>query len=96
MSNTGSDKLPNASTNGNGYSHICASCDLISTLDHVIGRKKSDVQTRYEINENDENDQTSDYSNIEIPDISAPSLRYKWAIINIICLREFSFLLTKK
>ena len=59
-------------------------------------KKITDVQTRYEINENDENDQTSDYSNIEIPDISAPSLRYKWAIINIICLREFSFLLTKK
>ena len=67
MSNTGSDRLANASTDANGDSHVC-----------YLKNKITDVQTPYERKEDKANDQTSDDSNIEIQDISTQSLRYKW------------------
>ena len=94
MSNTGSDRLANASTDANGDSHICAECNRRFRTNRDLNQhrrlcylknKITHVQTPYERNEGDANDQTSDDLNIEIPDISTPSLRYKWAIIKIIC-----------
>ena len=87
MSNTGSDRLPKASTDANGDSHICAECDRRFRTNRGLNRhlrscylknKMTNVQTSYERNEDDAKDQTSDDSNIEIPDISTLSLRYKW------------------
>ena len=90
MSNTGSDRLANASTDANGDSHVCAECDrsfrtnrgLNQHLKHLrscyLKNKITDVQTPYERKEDEANDQTSDDSNIEIQDISTPSLQYKW------------------
>ena len=54
-----------------------------------------DVQTPYERKEDEKNDLVSDNSNIEIPDISTPSLRYKWGNYKVICfshLRKNSIL----
>ena len=54
-----------------------------------------DVQTPYERKEDEKNDLVSDNSNIEIPDISTPSLWYKWANYKVICffhLRKNSIL----
>ena len=89
MSNTGSDRLANASTDANGDSHVCAECDrsfrtnrgLNQHLKHLrscyLKNKITDVQTPYERKEDEANDQTSDDSNIEVHDISTPSLRYE-------------------
>ena len=60
-----------------------------------LNNKITDVQALYERNKDDEKDQTPEDSNIEIPDISTPSLPYR-AIIKIICLREIYLSLTKK
>ena len=86
MSNTG---LAKASTDTNGDSHIyaCANCDQRFRTNRGLNQhlrscylknKISNVQTPYERNEGDAKDQTFDDSNIEIPDISTPSLRCKW------------------
>ena len=88
MSNTGSDKFTNATTNANGDFHICdefdwRSCTNRGFNEHLrscyLKKKITYVQSPHERNEGDRNDQTSDDSNIEIPHISTPSLRYKWA-----------------
>ena len=104
MSNTGSDRLANASADGNGDSHVCAECDRLFRTNRVLNQhlrscylknKTTDVQTPYERNEDKSNDQTTDDSNIEIQDISTPSL-INGAIIKITCLREIHLSLTKK
>ena len=86
MSNTGSDRLANASTDANGDSHVRAEYyqpfrtnrGLNQHLRSCYRKKKTtDVQTPYERKEDEANDQTSDDSNIEVHDISTPSLRYK-------------------
>ena len=86
MSNTGSDRLTNASTDANRDSHICAKCGQRFCINRgltqhlrscYLNNKITDVQTPYEKNEDKANNQLSDDSNIEIPDISTPSLRYK-------------------
>ena len=43
-----------------------------------LKNKITNVQIPYERNKDNANDQTPDDSNIEISDISTPSLRYKW------------------
>ena len=43
-----------------------------------LKNKSTDVQTPYERKEDEANNQKSDDSNIEIQNISTPSLRYKW------------------
>ena len=90
ISNTGSDRLANASTDANGDSHVYAECDrsfrtnrgLNQHLKHLrscyLKNKITDVQPPYERKEDEANDQISDDSNIEIWDISTQSLRYKW------------------
>ena len=87
MSNTGSYRLTNASVDANGDSHICVECDqhfhtnkgLNQHLRSIhLKNKTTDVQTPYEANQDDASDQPSDDSNIETPDISTPSLWYKW------------------
>ena len=104
MSNTRFDRLASTSTDANGDFDICADChrrvrtnrDLNQRLiSCYLKNKITDVQAPYERNKDDENDQTPEDSNIEIPDISTPSLPYR-AIIKIICLREIYLLLTKK
>ena len=102
MSNTGSDKLANASTDANGDSHVCAECDRRFRTNRGLNQhlrlcylknKITDVQTTYERKEDKANDQTSDDSHFEIQlnhcDING-------AIIKIICLREIYLSLTKK
>ena len=74
MSNTQSEQLDSASTDANGDSHICAECNRRLRTNRGFN-KITDVQTPYDRNEDDDKDQTSDDSNIEIPDISTPSLR---------------------
>ena len=73
MTNTESDRLANASTDANGEFHICGECDR--------RRKTKSLMFKHHMKEKEDeaNDQTSDDSNIEIPDISTPSLRYKWS-----------------
>ena len=102
MSNTGSDRLANASTDANGDSHVCAECDRRFRTNrglnqHLRSRylknKITDVQTPYERKEDKANDQTSDDSNIEIQDMHC---NINGAIIKIICLREIYLSLTKK
>ena len=87
MSNTGSDKLANASTDANGDSHVCAECDRRFRTNRGLNQhlrlcylknKITDVQTPYERKEDKANDQTSGDSNIGIHDILTPSLQYKW------------------
>ena len=87
MSNTGSERLANASADANGDSHVCAECDRRFLTNRGLNqhprscylkKKITDVQAPYERNEDEANDQTSDDSNIEIQDISTQSLRYKW------------------
>ena len=104
MSNTRFDRLASASTDANGHFHICADChqrvrtnrDLNQRLiSCYLKNKITNVQALHERNKDDENDQTPKDSNIEIPDISTPSLPYR-AIIKIICLREIYLSLTKK
>ena len=88
MSNTGSDSLANTSTDANRDSHVRVKCDRRFNQ-HLrscyLKNKIIDVQTPsernqtpYERNKDEANNQTSDDSNIEIPDISTLSLRYKW------------------
>ena len=102
MSNTGSDRLANASTDANGDSHVCAECNRRFRTNRGLNQhlrscylknKITDVQTPYERKEDEANDQTSDDSHIEIQlnhcDING-------AIIKIICLREIYLSLTKK
>ena len=74
MSNTESEQLADASTDANGDSHICAECNRHFRTNRGLN-KITDAQTPYDRNEDDDKDQTSDDSNIEIPDISTPSLR---------------------
>ena len=87
MSNTGSERLANASADANGDSHVCAECDRRFLTNRGLNqhpgscylkKKITDVQTPYERKEDEANDQTSDDSNIEIQDISTQSRRYKW------------------
>ena len=83
MSNTGCDKLANASTDENQDSRMCAECDQRFRTNRGLNQhlrscylmsKITDVQTLYERKEGDAKYQTSDGSNIEIPGISTPSL----------------------
>ena len=87
MSNTGSDRSANASTDANGGSHVCAECNQRFRTNRGLNQhfrscylknKINDVQKPYEKKKDGANDQTSDDSNIEIQDIPAQSLRYKW------------------
>ena len=87
MSNTGSDRLVNTSTDANGDSHVCAKCDRCFRTNRGLNQhlrscylknKITDVQTPYERKEDKANDQTSGDSNIGIHDILTPSLQYKW------------------
>ena len=87
MSNTGSDRSANASTDANGGSHVCAECNQRFRTSRGLNQhfrscylknKINDVQKPYEKKKDGANDQTSDDSNIEIQDITAQSLRYKW------------------
>ena len=80
MSNTGSDRLVNTSTDANGDSHVCAKCDRCFCMNRGLNQhlrscylknKITDVQTPYERKEDKANDQTY---------ISTLSLRYKWGI----------------
>ena len=89
MSNTGSDRLAKASTDANRDSHIWAECDRCFRTNRglnqhlrscYLNNKIIDVQSPYERNKDEANDLTSDDLNIEILDISTPSLRYKWRI----------------
>ena len=102
MSNTRSDRFANSSTDANGDFHICVECDRHFCTNRgrnqhlrlcYLKNKIIDVQTPYERNEDDANDQTPDDSNIEIPGNSTSDilLRYKWAIIKINFLREIYF-----
>ena len=43
-----------------------------------LKNKITDVQAPYKRNEDEANDQPLDDSNIDIPDISTPSMLYKW------------------
>ena len=81
MSNAGSDRLANASTDANGDSHVYADSDRrfrknrgLNTLGNVIWRKKSLMFKHYlyESNKVDANDETPEDSNIEIPNVSTP------------------------
>ena len=83
MSNTGSDRLANTSTDTNGDSHGCADCDRRFRTNRGLNQhlrlcylknKSTDVQTPYERKEDEANNQKSDDSNIEIQNISTPSL----------------------
>ena len=87
MSNTGSDRLANASTDANGDSHVCAKCDRCFLKNRGLNQhlrscylksKITGVQTPYGRKEDEANGQTSDDPNIEIQDISTLSLRYIW------------------
>ena len=87
MSNTGSDRLTNASTDANGYSHISAERDRRFRTKRCLNQhlrlcylknKVTDIQTPYDRNEDDAKDQTSDDSNIEIFDIPTPLQLCKW------------------
>ena len=86
MSNTGSDRLANASTDANGDSHVCAECDRRFRTNRGLNQhlrsgylknKITDVQAPYERKEDEANDKTSDDSNNAIPDVSTPSHRCK-------------------
>ena len=54
------------------------------------------VQTPNERKEDEKNDLVSDNSNIEIPDISTPSLRYKWGNYKVICFSHGKIVYWKK
>ena len=104
MSKTGSERLANAKTDANGDSHICADCERRFLKKRGLNQhlrscylknKITEVQTSYEKNEDDANDQTSDDSNNEIPDISTPSLRHKLDSYQD-CLFERNISLAKK
>ena len=69
MSNTGFDRLVNASTDVKGDSHVCTECDRCFRTNRGLNqhlrscylkKKIADAQTPYEKNEDDTNDQTSD------------------------------------
>ena len=88
MSNTGSDRLANASTDANGDSYVCAECDRRFRTNRGLNQhlrsgylknKITDVQAPYERKEDEANDQTSGDSNINIHDILTRSLHYKWS-----------------
>ena len=88
MSNTGSNRLANASTDVNGDSPLCVEYDrrfrtIRGFNQHYrscyLKNRITDVQTPYERKEDEADDETSDDSNIGMQDISNPSLRYKWA-----------------
>ena len=75
MSNTGSDRLANASTDANGDSYVCAECDRRFPTNRGLNQhlrscclknKITDVQTPYETKEDEANDKTYDDSNAEI------------------------------
>ena len=99
MSNTESDKFTNTTTDANGDSHVCDEFDWRFSTNRAFNehlrscylkKKITDVQSPHERNQGDRNDQTSD-SNIEISDISTPSLRYKWANYqDYLCERNLS------
>ena len=87
MSNTGFDRLANASTDADREPYICGECDRRFRTNRGLNQhfrscylknKITNVQTPYKRNEDETNDQIPDDSNIAIPDISTPSLRYKW------------------
>ena len=87
MSNTGPERLANASTDANGVSYICAKCDRHFLTNGGLNQqlracylknKISDVQTLYKTKKDEANDQKTDDSNIEIPEISTSLLQYKW------------------
>ena len=73
MSNTGSDRLANASTDANRDSHECAECERRFGTNRGLNQhfrscflknKITDVQTPYKVKEDETNDQISDDSNI--------------------------------
>ena len=88
MSNTGSDRLANTSTDPNGDSHVCAEYGRRFQRSNrglnqhlrscYLKNKITDVQAPYERKEDKANDQTSGDSNSGIHDILTLSLQYKW------------------
>ena len=83
MSSTGSSRLANASTDANGNSHISAECDRCFCTNRGLNQhvrsgylKKKSLMFKHHMKEIKTMQKIKHL--IEIPDISTPSLRYKW------------------